>query len=125
MNESETVATSVRKAARGIQRIGQRHIAFYRDVFRPDRLVEPGRRDDPGRIGSDGFQALAQHLAALPEGGAGYGLQGADAAGQRVGRGVRWTMLEVIFGGGTKAEGGTSKRMRDSVRQPQRTPRRP
>ena len=63
----------------------------------------------------DRLQALAQHLAALAEGRPGHRLEGADAAGQGLRRGVRCTTLDVTFGGGTKAEGGTSNRMRASV----------
>ncbi len=107
------------------ERIRQRDIAGDRDCFRARRLGQPGRGDQGGCIGRDGFEALAQHLAALPEGGAGDGFERAHPAGQGVAARVRRTTLEVTFGGGTKAEGGTSKRMRARVRQPASTPRRP
>ncbi len=42
-----------------------------------------------------------------------------------MGRGMSRTIEEVTFGGGTKAEGGTSNRMRASVRHAARTERRP
>ena len=52
------------------------------------------------------FQALAQHLAALPERGGGHALQQASIAGQpRQRRGTNSTTDDVTFGGGTKLDG--------------------
>ena len=45
--------------------------------------------------------------------------------GKGASRGTRWTTDEVTLGGGTKADGATSNRMRACVRQPASTASRP
>ena len=46
--------------------------------------LDPGAREQRQRIGAERFQALAQHLAALAEGGLGDALERAAVAGERV-----------------------------------------
>ena len=71
--------------------------------------IEPARR-------GEALQRLAQHLAALAEGGErqrGQRRRRRKASG--VARGISSTTLDVTFGGGVKAAGGTSNRMRVSA----------
>ena len=82
--------------------------------------IQQGQRIAPERL-----KALAQHLAALAEGRLGHALQRLGAARQRRARGTSSTSDEVTFGGGTKADGAMSNRMRASLRQPASTDSRP
>ncbi len=71
------------------------------------------------RLAAERLQALAQHLAALAEGGFGDAFQGAFMSHPSgISRGRSSTIDDVTFGGGVKACGGTSKAMRASVRHP-------
>ena len=107
------------------QRVRQRD-----EFLDAQRLGAPRRRrcrpSPAAAVAAERFQALAQHLAALAEGGLGDAAERADV-GRRAApaRGTRWTTEEVTFGGGVKACGGTSKAIRASVRQPASTPSRP
>src|SRR6185312_4903064 len=53
------------------------------------------------------------------------GCNRAASQGSGTGRGTRRTTLDVTLGGGTNADGATSKRILASVRQPASTARRP
>src|SRR3712207_6989295 len=53
-----------------------------RSTLFPYTTLFRSRGDEPARIERERLQALAQHLAALPEGGTGDGLDRLDSAGQ-------------------------------------------
>ena len=79
-------------------------------IFRPRRGVDPGFLRQ--RFAAQRLQGLAQHLAALAEGGSGDFLQAESRAGASgSARGSSRTMAEVTDGGGTKALRLTSNRI--------------
>ena len=87
----------------------------------------PADADAVFRIGRQRLQALAQHLAALAEGG---GRHASPDRPDRAGAtgsasGSRRTTLEVTFGGGTKALRETSNRIFGVVRHCGSTDSRP
>ena len=108
------------------KRARERDEALDRNLLGARGRVDAGGREQRQRIGAERFQALAQHLAALAEGGLGDALERAAVAGERLRRAGRArTSDEVTFGGGTKAVAAMSNRMRASLRQPASTDSRP
>ena len=113
-------------SAVGGQRPRQRDKSLNRNVFGARGRVKAGRREQRRHIGAERAQALAEHFASLAECGLGYVLEqlcGRKAAG--AGRGTRRSTEDVTFGGGTNADGLTSKRMRASQRHCVSTDNRP
>ena len=119
-----------RGRARSTGRIGLRyrrqslqHIGQPGEVGDAQRLAAQRRGDAGGGqqgfgLGRQRLQALAQHLAALAEGGGRDGAQRLDRAGGRRGRsmGANSTIAEETVGGGVKASGFTVKSSRGRVR---------
>ena len=109
-----------------VERIRQPDIAGDRHLLGPRGLGDAGLGEEGAwHPASAIFRLWRSILRRCPKAARVTASSALTRQGRGRGRGVRWTTLEVTFGGGTKAEGGTSKRMRASVRQPQSTPRRP
>ena len=98
------------------RRVAHQARAPARRIPRPQALRRarsasmPAAASSAAAIAAQRFQALAQHLAALAEGGGGDALQqrpiGRSPSGAA--RGASCTTVEVTLGGGAKACGGTS-----------------
>ncbi len=102
----------------------QPHVSRDVDLLGPALRRYLGGRQKGLRI-AELLQRLPEHLPALSESRGRHGLQKLRPAGQGVGPRSRRTMLDITFGWGTKAEGGTLKRIFAVARQPASTDSRP
>ena len=118
--------TNGERSCCGGQSAGERDEARDRNVLGALGRCDAGRGEQRLRVIAERFQTLAQHLAALAEGGLGHALQCiGDSQASGSARGTSSTTDEVTFGGGTKALAAMSNRMRASQRQPASTESRP
>ncbi len=105
--------------------IGQPDEAFHRNFLRPRGRLDSGRSEQRARVHTQRLKALAQHLAALPEGRFGQALQRRASQASGWARGTSRTTDDVTLGGGTKAVGATSNMIFVSQRQFASTDSRP
>ena len=117
--------TELSRDAERLQRPRQRDKSSDINLFRPPRRIDASARVSMAGSTPSPFRLWRNILRRCPNAACVTRANNFRLQGSGDGFGTTSTTDETTFGGGVKADGGTSNNIRALVRQPQSTPSRP